>query len=67
MISTASEYELAVQEVEVPILKHDLCNVWLQLKDLNVTEDLSASYAERAKTLVRSCIIILSYSRSGLR
>ena len=39
-----------MHEVEVPILKRDLCNVWLHLKDLNVTEGMiCAGYAEGGK------------------
>lgn len=35
-----SEYEPAVNEVEVPILNRDLCNSWLENRDLNVTEGM---------------------------
>jgi hypothetical protein len=43
----ASEYELAVNEVEVAVLNRELCNSWLQHRDLNVTEGMiCAGYAD---------------------
>ncbi|XP_046987649.1 atrial natriuretic peptide-converting enzyme-like [Schistocerca americana] len=46
----ASEYEPAVNEVVVPVLNRNLCNMWLVHKDLNVTEGMiCAGYAEGGK------------------
>ncbi|XP_069704892.1 uncharacterized protein [Periplaneta americana] len=46
----ASEYEPAVNEVQVPVLNRELCNVWLQHRDLNVTEGMiCAGYPEGGK------------------
>jgi corin len=48
--STASEYEPAVNEVEVPVVNRELCNSWLQHRDLNVTEGMiCAGYPEGGK------------------
>ncbi|KAG7310298.1 hypothetical protein JYU34_003053 [Plutella xylostella] len=45
-----SEYEPAVNEVEVPVLHRDLCNQWLEHRDLNVTEGMiCAGYPEGGK------------------
>ncbi|XP_072938514.1 atrial natriuretic peptide-converting enzyme [Epargyreus clarus] len=45
-----SEYEPAVNEVEVPVLNRDLCNQWLEHRDLNVTEGMiCAGYPEGGK------------------
>ncbi|XP_052737610.1 atrial natriuretic peptide-converting enzyme-like [Bicyclus anynana] len=45
-----SEYEPAVNEVQVPVLNRDLCNQWLEHRELNVTEGmLCAGYAEGGK------------------
>lgn len=49
-LSTVSEYEPAVNEVEVPVLNRDLCNQWLEHRDLNVTEGMiCAGYPEGGK------------------
>lgn len=48
--SPVSEYEPAVNEVEVPVLNRDLCNQWLEHRDLNVTEGMiCAGYPEGGK------------------
>ncbi|XP_052750203.1 atrial natriuretic peptide-converting enzyme [Galleria mellonella] len=45
-----SEYEPAVNEVEVPLLNRDICNQWLEHRDLNVTEGMiCAGYPEGGK------------------
>ncbi|XP_048507998.1 atrial natriuretic peptide-converting enzyme [Athalia rosae] len=45
-----SEYEPAVNEVNVPVLNRDICNQWLQHKELNVTEGMiCAGYPEGGK------------------
>ncbi|XP_050669834.1 atrial natriuretic peptide-converting enzyme-like [Leptidea sinapis] len=45
-----SEYEPAVNEVEVPVLNRELCNQWLEHRDLNVTEGMiCAGYPEGGK------------------
>lgn len=45
-----SEYEPAVNEVEVPVLQRELCNQWLEHRDLNVTEGMiCAGYPEGGK------------------
>ncbi|XP_017779613.1 PREDICTED: transmembrane protease serine 9-like [Nicrophorus vespilloides] len=45
-----SEYEPEVNEVEVPVLNRDLCNAWLENRDLNVTEGMiCAGYKEGGK------------------
>jgi hypothetical protein len=47
---TASEYEPAVNEVQVPVVNREVCNMWLQLRDLNVTDGMiCAGYAEGGK------------------
>ncbi|XP_034945531.1 atrial natriuretic peptide-converting enzyme-like isoform X2 [Chelonus insularis] len=46
----ASKYEPAVNEVEVPVLKRELCNAWLEHKELNVTDGMiCAGYPEGKK------------------
>ncbi|XP_077291276.1 atrial natriuretic peptide-converting enzyme-like [Arctopsyche grandis] len=45
-----SEYEPAVNEVQVPVLNRELCNSWLEHRDLNVTEGMiCAGYPEGGK------------------
>ncbi|KDR23303.1 Transmembrane protease, serine 2 [Zootermopsis nevadensis] len=45
-----SEYEPAVNEVQVPVVNRELCNSWLQHRDLNVTEGMiCAGYPEGGK------------------
>lgn len=45
-----SEYEPAINEVQVPVLNRELCNSWLEHKDLNVTEGMiCAGYPEGGK------------------
>ncbi|XP_018578515.1 atrial natriuretic peptide-converting enzyme-like [Anoplophora glabripennis] len=45
-----SEYEPEVNEVVVPVLNRDLCNMWLENRELNVTEGMiCAGYKEGGK------------------
>ncbi|KAL1492648.1 hypothetical protein ABEB36_010876 [Hypothenemus hampei] len=45
-----SEYEPEINEVEVPVLDRDLCNVWLENPELNVTDGMiCAGYKEGGK------------------
>ncbi|CAH1153793.1 unnamed protein product, partial [Phaedon cochleariae] len=45
-----SEYEPEINEVVVPVLNRDLCNAWLENRDLNVTEGMiCAGYKEGGK------------------
>lgn len=49
-IETGSEYEPAVNEVQVPVINRELCNKWMIYKDLNVTEGMiCAGLAEGGK------------------
>lgn len=53
-----SEYEPAVNEVEVPVLNRDLCNQWLEHRDLNVTEGMiCAGYPEGGKDACQVCFV----------
>lgn len=53
-----SEYEPAVNEVEVPVLSRELCNQWLEHRDLNVTAGMvCAGYPEGGKD---ACQVTLS-------
>ncbi|XP_076384843.1 uncharacterized protein LOC117228049 isoform X2 [Megalopta genalis] len=46
----ASEYELAVNEVRVPVLNREICNSWLAYKELNVTDGMiCAGYPDGGK------------------
>ncbi|XP_046674346.1 atrial natriuretic peptide-converting enzyme-like [Homalodisca vitripennis] len=48
--SDVSRYEAAVNEVQVPILNRELCNTWLEHRELNVTQGMiCAGYAEGGK------------------
>lgn len=52
-----SEYEPAINEVQVPVLNRELCNSWLEHKDLNVTEGMiCAGYPEGGKDACQVCI-----------
>lgn len=45
-----SEYEPEINQVEVPVLNRDLCNSWLEHRDLNVTDGMiCAGYKEGGK------------------
>ncbi|CAG9759817.1 unnamed protein product [Ceutorhynchus assimilis] len=45
-----SEYEPEINEVEVPVLDRDLCNVWMEHRELNVTDGMiCAGYKEGGK------------------
>ncbi|XP_050314425.1 atrial natriuretic peptide-converting enzyme isoform X2 [Anthonomus grandis grandis] len=44
------EYEPEINEVEVPVLDRNLCNVWLEHRELNVTDGMiCAGYKEGGK------------------
>nr|CAD7408789.1 unnamed protein product [Timema poppensis] len=62
-----SEYEPAVNEVQVPILRREMCNQWLEekdLKDLNVTEGMiCAGFPEGGKDACQE--IGIPVERSG--
>lgn len=46
----ASEYEPAVNEVQVPVLNREICNDWLAYKELNVTDGMiCAGYPDGGK------------------
>ncbi|KAF7991738.1 hypothetical protein HCN44_010539 [Aphidius gifuensis] len=46
----SSQYEPAVNEVKVPVLERELCNAWLEHKELNVTDGMiCAGYPEGKK------------------
>lgn len=46
----ASEYELAVNEVQVPVLNREVCNLWITYKELNVTDGMiCAGYPDGGK------------------
>ncbi|KAG6796821.1 hypothetical protein HZU73_07807 [Apis mellifera caucasica] len=45
-----SEYELAVNEVQVPVLNRKVCNFWIAYKEMNVTEGMiCAGYPDGGK------------------
>ena len=47
---SASEYEPAVNEVQVPLLNREVCNLWLAYKELNVTDGMiCAGYPDGGK------------------
>ncbi|XP_076662146.1 uncharacterized protein LOC143365660 [Halictus rubicundus] len=49
-VSDTSEYELAVNEVRVPVLNREICNLWLAYKELNVTDGMiCAGYPDGGK------------------
>ncbi|XP_076246920.1 atrial natriuretic peptide-converting enzyme [Calliopsis andreniformis] len=46
----ASEYEPAVNEVQVPVLNRETCNLWLAYRELNVTDGMiCAGYPDGGK------------------
>ncbi|KAG7205357.1 hypothetical protein KM043_007357 [Ampulex compressa] len=46
----SSEYEPAVNEVQVPVLNREICNMWLAHKELNVTDGMiCAGYPDGGK------------------
>ncbi|XP_076684868.1 uncharacterized protein LOC143377485 [Andrena cerasifolii] len=46
----SSEYEPAVNEVQVPVLNREVCNLWLAYKELNVTDGMiCAGYPDGGK------------------
>ncbi|XP_076753401.1 uncharacterized protein LOC143424905 [Xylocopa sonorina] len=46
----SSEYEPAVNEVQVPVLNREVCNLWLAYKELNVTDGMiCAGYSDGGK------------------
>ncbi|XP_076280974.1 uncharacterized protein LOC143209360 [Lasioglossum baleicum] len=48
--SDTSEYELAVNEVRVPVLNREMCNSWLAYKEVNVTDGMiCAGYPDGGK------------------
>nr|CAD7266551.1 unnamed protein product [Timema shepardi] len=61
-----SEYEPAVNEVQVPILRREMCNQWLEekdLKDLNVTEGMiCAGFPEGGKDACQTDLCVSGIS-----
>lgn len=49
-IHVVSEYEPEVNQVEVPVLNRELCNSWMEDRELNVTDGMiCAGYKEGGK------------------
>lgn len=50
LLIIGSQYEPTVNEVKVPVLERELCNAWLEHKELNVTDGMiCAGYPEGKK------------------
>lgn len=64
----SSEYEPAVNEVEVPVLNRELCNEWMIYRDLNVTDGMiCAGFAEGGKDACQVGPVISPLFPSGLK
>lgn len=58
----ASEYELAVNEVQVPVLNREVCNLWITYKELNVTDGMiCAGYPDGGKDACQVSLEILQF------
>ncbi|KAE9532062.1 hypothetical protein AGLY_010264 [Aphis glycines] len=53
-----ADYEPTVNEVQVPVLDRDLCNMWLKQKDVNITEGMiCAGYEQGGKDACQVIIV----------
>jgi len=58
LFSAGADYEPTVNEVQVPVLDRDLCNMWLKQKDVNITEGMiCAGYEQGGKDACQVIIV----------